>query len=349
MVVRPRRQVLALIRNKSDGEAVGVLVVEGFRGEVGGEARDLAGRDATTRAAELQSFVEWAGTRRPEKCIAWRCSFVLLMLVPSACTNLSAVRDFAKTSSAVSANEPVISGWPHVYDTAKMMAASPQVSKVAPDIESRLKSEAKAANADISLALEAGKTLSLYMNVLDALADNSLPDVSEQATSISSSLDTLGVVNDNTKSATGALLKVIGISMNAWREQAIGALIKKSNGDVQTISAFLAATANAVEKADKLAMRVSDQYWEATGALSKDPGVQALLLRAERQDDQIYALRLAQAEAARVAFNKIAAAHAVLAKNADSLSGDEVRNALSNDVPVLISALQIFQRNQIAR
>lgn len=229
------------------------------------------------------------------------------------------------------------------------MAASQQVKKVAPDLESMLKSEAKAANADVPLALEAGKTLSLYMNVLGALADNSLPDVSEQATNISSSLDTLGVVNDKTKDATGALLKLIGISMDAWRGQAIGGLIKKSNGDVQTISAFLAAMANAVEKADKLAMRVSDQYWEATGARSKDPGVQALLLRAERQDDQIYAVRIAQAEAARTAFNKIAAAHAVLATNADSLSGDEVRNALSNDVPVLINALRIFQRNQIAR
>ncbi len=275
----------------------------------------------------------------------WRRSCVLVLLAASACANLSSVRDFAKTSSAVTANEPVISGWPRVYDTARMMAASPQVSKAAPDLRSKLKDEVKGANATVPLALEAVKTLTLYMNVLSALADNSLPDVGEQASSISSSLDTLGVVNDKTKDATGALLKLIGISMDAWRGQAVGDLIKKSNGDVQIIAAFLVATANAVEKADKLARSVSDQYWEATGVLSKDPGVQALLLRAERQDDQVYATRIAQAEAAQVAFNKIAAAHAVLAKNADSLSGDEVRNAISNDVPVLISALQIFQRN----
>lgn len=267
---------------------------------------------------------------------------VLLVLVTSACANLSTVRDFAKTSSIVADNEPVISEWPHVYDTARMMAASPQVRKAAPDLQSKLKNEVKGANADVPLALEAGKTLSLYMNVLGALADDSLPDVSEQASNIFSSLDSLGVINDKTKDATGSLLKLIGMSMDAWRGQAIGDLIKKSNGDVQTIASFLAATANAIEKADKLAMSVSDQYWEATGALSKDPGVQALLLRAERQDDQVYATRIAQADAAQGAFKKIAAAHAVLEKNADSLSGDAVRNTLSNDIPVLIAALRVF-------
>ena len=61
------------------------------------------------------------------------------------------------------------------------------------------------------------------------------------------------------KDATGSLLKLIGMSMDAWRGQAIGDLIKKSNGDVQTIASFLAATANAIEKADKLAMSVSDR------------------------------------------------------------------------------------------
>ena len=270
---------------------------------------------------------------------------VLFLVVTSACANLSAVRDFAKTSSAITANEPVISGWPHIYDTAQMLAASPQVRKSAPDLQATLKEEAKAANADVPLALQAVKALGLYMNVLGALADDKLPDVSDQASSISSSLTTLGAANDNPKEATTGLLKLVGISLDAWRQQAIGDLIKQSNKNVQTIASFLAATTNAVEKADKLARSVTDQYWEAAGALSKDPGVQALVLRAERQDDQAYAIRIAQADAARAAFQKIAADHAILAAHADSLSGDKVQNALSNDIPVLLNALQIFEHN----
>ena len=275
----------------------------------------------------------------------WRRLLVLFLLVTSACANLSAVRDFAKTSSSITANEPVISGWPHIYDTAQLLAASPQMTASAPDLKTKLKEEAKAANADVPLALEAGKTLGLYMNILAALADDKLPDVSDQASSISSSLNTLGAVNSNAEDATAGLLKLIGISLDAWRQRAIRDLVKDSDKDVQTIAKFLAATANAVQKADKFAKSVTDQYWEATGALSKDPGIQALLLRAERSDDQSYATRIAQADAAQAAFQKIAADHAMLATHADSLSGDDVRNALASDVPVLLSALRIFERN----
>jgi len=270
---------------------------------------------------------------------------LVFLLSTSACANLSAVRDFAKTSSAVTASEPVISGWSHVYDTARMMAASPQMKKAAPELQKTLEQETKGATADVPLALEAGRALGLYMNVLAALADDKLPDVSDQASNISSSLNTLGAVNTNAKDATTALLKLIGISLDTWRQRAISDLVKKSNQDVQTIAAFLAAAANVVGKADKFAMAVTDQYWEATGALSKDPGVQALLLRAERQDDQVYATRMAQADAAQAVFKRIAAAHDLMAKNADSLSGDEVRNALSNDIPILMTSLQIFQRD----
>ena len=276
----------------------------------------------------------------------WNCPVaVCLTLLISGCTDLSAVRDFAQTSSSITASEPVLLGWPHIYETARILAASSQLRARAPDLQLMLKEEAQAANADVPLAVQAGKALGLYMNVLAALADDKLPDVSDQASSISSSLNALGAVNSNDHDATAALLKLIGISLDAWRQVAISDLVRGANNDVQTIAIFLARTANAVQKADKFAMSVIDQYWEATGAALTDPGVRALLLRAERQDDESYARQIAQAQAAQAAFLQIAKAHAMLAQHAGSLSSDEVRNALSNDMPVLLDALRTFERN----
>ncbi|HXZ87332.1 MAG TPA: hypothetical protein VEF07_02100, partial [Candidatus Binataceae bacterium] len=79
-----------------------------------------------------------------------RTLFLFLFLaMSSACANLSAVRDFAKTSSSITANEPVISGWPSTYDTAKLLAASPQMKSRAPDFQPTLEQEAKKVKPDV--------------------------------------------------------------------------------------------------------------------------------------------------------------------------------------------------------
>jgi hypothetical protein len=268
----------------------------------------------------------------------------VLTLTIAACADLASVRDFAKAGSAISANEPVIREWPNAYATAVRLASSPQIRAHAPALSTDLQRQIAGANADAPLALEATKALKLYMDVLAALADDKLADVSQQATSISSALGTLGAVDSKAKDATSGLVKLVGIALDAWRRVAIHDLVKTADPDVQTIAIFLARTADAVEIADKAAARVTDQYWEITATLSRDPGVQALLLNSERVDDSTFQTRIDQAAAAKAAFQKIATDHAVLAKNADDLSGKEVVTTLQSDLPILISVLQLFQR-----
>ena len=283
---------------------------------------------------------EWGATVR--RCTIY-CA-CLLALTSGACSDLASVRDFAKAGSAISANEPVIRDWPNTYATAVRLASSPQMRARAPSLSAELQREIAGARADVPLALEATKALKAYLDVLTALADDKLTDVSQQASSISAALATLGAVDSQAKDATSGLVKLVGIALDAWRRVAIRDLVRNADPDVQVIGTFLARMADAVQKADKAAARVTDQYWETTAALSRDPGVQALLFNSERIDDSAYQTRAAQAAAAKAAFQKIAKDHAVLAKNADDLSGKEVVATLQSDLPVLVSALQLFQR-----
>ena len=69
------------------------------------------------------------------------------------------------------------------------------------------------------------------------------------------------MVDSNAEGATAGLLKIIGISLDAWRQEFLRDLIKTSNNDVQIISIFLARTANAIQKGDKFANSVTDKYF----------------------------------------------------------------------------------------
>ena len=262
-----------------------------------------------------------------------------LALCIAACTDLSAVRDFAKSSSAVSTNEPVISSWPTAYDAARKLAAAPGMPR---DLGPTLDEAAAGAKRDVPLAIQAAKALGLYFDVLTKLADDKLPDVSSQAATINADVAKLSPGDPVAKNATSALLDVVGVALDAWRKVAIRDLVIHSNPDIQVITRYLAATSLEVQKADKFAKGVTDQYWETEGARSHDAGVQGLVLKQERIDDAEYDTRIAQATAAAAAFKKIGVDHAVLAQNADRLTAGDVQDTLSNDLPTLLNALKVF-------
>ncbi len=267
------------------------------------------------------------------------CAALALVLLIGACTDLSAVRDFARSSSAVSTNDPVIASWPTSYDAARRLAAVPGMPR---DLGPALNAAAEGAKKDVPLALQAAKALGLYFDVLIKLADDKLPDVSSQAATINADVAKLAPGNATAMNATAGLLDVVGVALDAWRKIAIRDLVIHSNADIQEITRFLATTSLEVQKADKFAKGVTDQYWETEGARSHDAGVRGLVLKQERIDDADYDTRIAQATAGAAAFTKIGADHAVLAKNADRLSAAEVQDTLSNDLPTLLNALKVF-------
>lgn len=266
-------------------------------------------------------------------------ALLALASLGGACTDLGAVREFAEDSRAVTESEPVISGWKTGYDAARILAAAPGMPR---DVKRTLDAEASRAREDAPLASQAAKALGLYFGVLGALADEKLPDVSDQAAAISDAVGGLSHGDADARQAASGLLALVGVALDAWRQVALRDLITRADPDVQVIARYLAATSLAVGRADKLAARVTDQYWTTEGARSRDAAIRALVLKQSRMDDADYGVRVAQAGAAQAAFAKIGADHAVLAAHADGLSSDEVLNTLARDLPTLLHALKTF-------
>ena len=260
-------------------------------------------------------------------------AFVTSSILVSGCTDLTPVQNFAATGSAISANEPVISGWPNSYDRVTALAGSEAVRRYAPNAKESFIDETKQVTVDAKLGTEAAQLLGLYLQALAQLASGSVTDVSKQASSIQSSIKTLGVTSPDVTAATDAL----AFLLNGWQNKAVGDIVKQANAYVQTITAYLANTADAVRLANNRAMIASNEYWTAVGVRSGNLYTLVLVQRAMNGDDIYYKAQMDKATAARLAFTKIGTDHAALAQNADSLSG--ARATLEADEPLLQSAL----------
>lgn len=271
----------------------------------------------------------------------------LLLLLASGCTDLSAVRDFANSSSQIAASETVISGWRANYDAAHQVALSSEMRKADPGRAKQLEQAAADAEKYTPVAEKAAQTLSLYLQTLALLADDKLPDVSSQAESIDKKLVALKVESSNTKGlaakgSTGTILKLLEIPLDAWRQTEVRDLILRSDKDVQIITEFLATTADTVNTAEKVAGSTLTEYYEVSSIRTGDSGVRALLRRAVWEEDASVETARQQAVKATAAFTAIGKDHAVLAKNAKDLSNAAVKATLASDAPLLQNTLKLF-------
>jgi hypothetical protein len=252
----------------------------------------------------------------------------------AGCTDLPAVQNFASTASTISLNEPVFSGWPDAYQRMTNLAGSGVVRAYDPKAEQSFVAETSQDTADARLATQAARMLGLYLQALAQLAGGATPDVGKQASAIQSSIETGGIANPEVATATRALSLLLNSSQNAT----VGIIVERANGPVQTITTYLAATADAIRLAYKRAMLASDQYWTSIGVRAGNPYIRLLVLqRAMTDDDTYYSEQMSRAAAAKVAFTKIGADHAALAGNANDLAGAYA--TLAADQPLLQSAL----------
>ena len=188
----------------------------------------------------------------------YKLPFLLAVVACAGCTDLSLVRDFAKTSSAVTANQPILAGWSGSYDDVIKIAREPLVDKASIEV---VRDEAAKAKADAPLVKAAADALSAYFEVLGALANDGKVDVSGQVSGIAGQLEALKAIDKSTGTAVGALGKLLSIGLDEWRNVAVGDLIKNNDENIQIITEYLAKTSEAVKDADEGAQRATEQYW----------------------------------------------------------------------------------------
>src|SRR5215208_7210830 len=80
-------------------------------------------------------------TTEGETVMAYPRPVLLILLATSACTDLSAVRDYAKTASAVTENATIFRQWPTAYDTSLSLSGAPHVRSVYPQLHEQIRKE----------------------------------------------------------------------------------------------------------------------------------------------------------------------------------------------------------------
>lgn len=272
---------------------------------------------------------------------------MLPALLLAGCVDLSAVSNFAKTSSQITASEPVISGWSASFDEAHQVALSPELRHVVPHQARTLEVARAQAQKYAPMAQKAAQTLALYMQALAQLSDSKLPNLSSQATMLDASLQALKIEKTNgagleAKGAAGSLLQLLSIPIDFWRQYTVRELILRADNDVQILAEFLSVTADTVETAEAAAGQTVARYYQVSARSTHDAGVRALLRNVLWEHQAAMTASRAKAHQAAQAFATIGKDHAALARNANRLSGVAVQSTLATDAPLLQAALKVL-------
>lgn len=244
-------------------------------------------------------------------------------LVLGACTDLSAVGDFAKLSSDVTASTPVFDNYP--ANTAEALRVS------TPQDRATLTGFQQNAVARAELAQAGMKTLSLYMATLAALSDGKLVDFSTQAKSIEGSLQKLSLIKPELADPATALIKLIlKVPLDAYRRHAVSTLVHDSNKSVVALSFALADFADHVATISEGAARDAGQFYTTLAQQTSDRSVREMAVEWRTYHRLNYAKTQAQAKAADKILRKIADAHNELDKNIDKLSTAQLKALLSD-------------------
>jgi hypothetical protein len=247
---------------------------------------------------------------------------VLALIALGACTNLSAVSDFAKTGSKVTSSSVAIDSYP---------SAARELARMAPAQETDTReAQARKAVEQTKVADLGLKTLSLYLSTLSQLADDKLVNVQSSASSIGASLKSLGAVKTSVSDpATAVIDLLLKAPLDAWRRAAVGNLIDAANEPVQKLANGLADFAAVTAQAYDRAISQADIYYRNLGAKSRDPVIREMLEEWRAMHTTDYAKERDQAAAAEVVLRKIAQAQADLSAHKNELSGEELKALLS--------------------
>lgn len=168
------------------------------------------------------------------------------LLLVQGCVNLEAVRDFSKQSAALTSASDALDyrlAWPErrkeYDDIAKSLppkGGTPASGPTLPATKMDKAQEKTIKSVHIALAS--------YMEKLGELADDKIIDVSPKVDGLVKNLDNLPDSDDDRKksnAAYGAILKLLKLPLDAYRQAKIKDLIIENDDSVQQLTNLLAA------------------------------------------------------------------------------------------------------------
>jgi hypothetical protein len=268
----------------------------------------------------------------------------------AGCADLSAVRDFARTSADAAAYRQIVDEY----------AASPHRQKrYQPErFEARLEAIARDRAAQAERLRAAQAVLAAYMSALGDLAADDLPAVDSQMDGLRSSLEKAGIVGAGEgaigKETAGAAARIAAIltraALDHWRQKKIADLIAETDASVQAVTAGLAEIIRQdFARSLDIEAEVLRKYFQsvigaanATGQADSVPPL-ARVLWLDRQDE--IAARRARLEAYAQLLDRIGQGHAALRANVGNLDDKALASRLkgyARDLKVLYKAAVVL-------
>jgi hypothetical protein len=154
---------------------------------------------------------------------------VLLACVLSACTDLSAIREWSGTSLEATQFNEVVATY---ADTPERVAFYDKGHMSFWETQAKTRrAQAKALELQLSLVGD-------YMEALHVLSADGITDYTENVDQLTGSLEKTGFVPQSTVAAAGNLATtLLNAATNAWRKEEVGRLIGEANSPLQEILA----------------------------------------------------------------------------------------------------------------
>jgi hypothetical protein len=267
-----------------------------------------------------------------------RTLFLAACCVLAGCVDLTAVSDFAKESSIITANKSMLD------DTAAQTEAHLYAPNNFADPTS------KAFTDRLAITNKALAALNGYMSVLAQLSASGVANVSSDYSTIGSGLKSLGVTDPSVQPAINAASALTNIVLAAILSKDVKMLITSAAQPVDQITAYLVDQAQTTSNTYNQAIAVNNRYWGEltqqtkgdarvcrTAALCK--AIYVLVNRAHATDVADLTAKAAAADAAVTAFKKIQTDNAALVANVNELDAKSLIAILKADEPYLLAAI----------
>lgn len=270
-----------------------------------------------------------------------------LCLALSGCANLSAVGDFAKESSVISANKALLD------DTDAQTEAREYA--LALNLPNGFVDPASKEFTDrLAVTNQALAALNAYMTVLAQLSAKDVANVSSEVSTIGTALTSLNATDPKLQPALSAASALTNILLNGVIRKDIKKLIDSAAAPVDDIAGYLVDQAQTTSNTYNQAIAVSNRYWGSLTTPSKGESefcrtanlckvVDVLANRARDADIKNLSAKAAAADSASAAFKKIRSDNAALVKNTDHLDDKALIAMLKNDEPDLQAAIRTLK------
>lgn len=198
----------------------------------------------------------------------------ITLLLFNACTDLGPIRDYAKASQDLTSGQEIVNRWKNsdIELTKPQPLFDDPVNKRR-DAESQKRAEEAAKNL-----IKIHNVLGQYFSAVALLADDGLPTVKSQSESLSNAIKLVDAnFNQTDQVAFQAILNLLSIPMDAYRQKAVIKLIKDQDENVDKLLTILEQSSIVIESDIKSEADASTQpYYIMLGDI-QDKGIRYLI------------------------------------------------------------------------